>query len=254
MKRREGFTLTELLVGIPVFVLLGTLLFASLDDAKQKLQASQCLNNMRQWGLAFEMYANEYNDYLPWTGSSTPISSGFSLNAWFNILPHYMNQPGLSKLYSSSLLNVPLPGTRSLYICPSAPAISNMSVTAANPYFSYAMNRVMTGLSGRVYKRSIAAFPGQVILLSESENNQYPFTDGFYIGVFSSEANQIPPGNAPRHFAGRNFVFVDGHAAWYGTNDYSRTKAESTNANIEWAKPRVLYWFPCGNPDLCNKT
>jgi prepilin-type processing-associated H-X9-DG protein len=122
------------------------------------------------------------------------------------------------------------------------PSIPNPP-TITKPYFGYAMNRVLTGLSGKLYKRSIAALPGQVILLSESENNQFPYTDGFYIGTFGT-----PPGNAPRHFAGRNFVFVDGHAAWYGTNDYTRTLAESSNgvgSKAEWAHqpPYPIYWW-----------
>jgi len=256
MRRREGFTLTELLVLMPVAALLGTLLFASLDDAKQKLQASQCLNNMRQWGLAIGMYCNDYNDYMPYEGTSVGIDAGPNLAAWFNVLPHYINQTPMKDLYDSSPPNIAVPGKKSIYICPSVtsmdPAIPTPPTTNT-PYFSYAMNRVLTGAGGRVYKRTIAALPAQVILFSESENNQYPFTDGYFIGFSGT-----PPQNIPRHSGGDNFVFVDGHAQWYTQADYSRTKAESTNADVEWGttkpKQRKVYWFPCGDPDLCNKT
>src|ERR1039457_1150293 len=115
------------------------------------------------------------------------------------------------------------------------------------------MNRVLQGVlpsppgKGQ-YKRSIAALPGQVIFLSESENNQFSFTAGFFLGKFAV------PSVTPRHSGGMNFVFVDGHAQWYKLDDYSRLNVESTQADAEWAKPRVLYWFPCGDPDTCNKT
>ena len=105
------------------------------------------------------------------------------------------------------------------------------------------MNRLMNGLSGKSYKRSIAALPGQVILFSESENDDFSFTDGYHIGIYG-----VPPGNAPRHFGGRNFVFVDGHATWYATNDYSRTSAEMNNGTgslAEWSHnpPYKIYWW-----------
>jgi prepilin-type processing-associated H-X9-DG protein len=246
MKYRAAFTFAQTLVISSVGILLAGLLLPSLDDAKQKLQATQCLSNMRQWGMAIGMYCNDYQDYMPFDGLATDITQGFSLVAWYNVLPHYINQPPLKDLYSSSPPNIPLPGSRSIYICPSAPAIS-YTPTAAKPYFSYAMNRCNVGLSGRRYPRSKSALPAQVILLSESENDEYPFTDGYYIGVYGT-----PPANTPRHFGGRNFVFVDGHAAWYATNDYSRTAAEMNNGTgslIEWIHnpPYKIYWWPCRN-------
>src|ERR1039457_2512633 len=174
MKRRDAFTLTELLVLLPIIAMLGTLLFASLDSSKQTLQAAQCLSNMRQWGLAMGMYCNDYHDYMPYEGASVgSIDVGFNLGAWYNVVPRYMNQPPLKDLYDSSPPNIPLPGQRSIYICPSvaAPAANyGGTPTASNPYFGYAMNRVLTGVAGKVYARSKAALPGQVILLSESEN------------------------------------------------------------------------------------
>jgi prepilin-type processing-associated H-X9-DG protein len=244
MNRHHAFTVTEMLVLIPVLALVGALLLASLGDAKQTLQAAACLSNMRQWGLAMEMYCNDYHDYMPYEGSSlSAIDTGFNLGAWFNILPHYINQPPLKDLYDSSPPNIPLPGQRSIHVCPSAPAIP-YTPTTSNPYFSYAMNLAITGLAGRTNPRSLAALPGKVIFLSESENNRFPITDGFFIGT--------PGTSPPRHLGGNNFVFVDGHAQWYKFADYSRTKPESTNADVEWSKPRALYWFPCGDPDTCG--
>jgi prepilin-type processing-associated H-X9-DG protein len=245
MRPREAFTLTEFLVFIPIAGLLGLSLVASLDDSQQKLQASQCLNNMRQWGLAIGMYCNDYRDYLPYEGQQGwPIDAGYNPVAWYNILSPYLKQPRLMDLYAQN--RIPVPGSKSVYICPSVkqmdPVIPNPP-TLWKPYFGYAMNRVLNGLSGNLRKRSIAALPGQVILLSESENNDYPFTDGFYLGTHGVE-----PQNVPRHAGGDNFVFVDGHAQWYKQIDYSRTSAESVNgtgSKAEWAHqpPYPIYWW-----------
>src|ERR1039457_5688686 len=187
MKRRDAFTLTELLVLLPIITILGTLLFASLDSSKQTLQAAQCLSNMRQWGLAIGMYCNDYHDYMPYEGGINPIDGGFNLGAWYNVLPHYINQTSLKDLYNSSPPITPLPGQRSIYVCPSLTAPASNWIPpafASNPWFGYAMNRVNTGNEGHTYPRSKAALPAQVILFSESENNSFPFTDGFYIGKY----------------------------------------------------------------------
>src|ERR1035438_7619824 len=67
----RAFTLTELLVVVPVAALLATMLLAVSNDAKQQLQAAACLSNMRQWGLGFMLYANDWKDYFPYDGNPT---------------------------------------------------------------------------------------------------------------------------------------------------------------------------------------
>ena len=51
MKRRDGFTLTELLVLVPIISLLGASLLASLGGAKQTLQAAACLSRAQTVGV-----------------------------------------------------------------------------------------------------------------------------------------------------------------------------------------------------------
>jgi prepilin-type processing-associated H-X9-DG protein len=206
---------------------------------------------MRQWGLAMGMYANDYHDYLPYAGTGgSPIDNGFNVVAWYNVLPHYINQTPLKDLYDSAPPNIPLPGQKSIFVCPSLTAPRSDWVppaTTSNPWFGYAMNRLENGLAGRRYPRSLSALPSQVILFSESENIIYPFTDGYFLGPNATP--QVPP----RHSGGMNFVFVDGHAQWYALADYGRPSPMSTpsSAQIEWAQPPALYWFPCRT---CNKT
>jgi prepilin-type processing-associated H-X9-DG protein len=65
MKHRDAFTLTELLVLIAAGALLGSVLLASLGDAKEKVQAAACLSNLREIGMAISMYANDYTDHYP---------------------------------------------------------------------------------------------------------------------------------------------------------------------------------------------
>ncbi len=251
-KARRAFTLIELLVVIAIIGILAAMLLPALNKAREKANAVSCLGNMRQWGFALGMYADDWNDYMPYEGdSSNPIDAGFDLGAWYNILTGYIGSPSLASLYDSVPPRIPLPLAKSIYICPSvrAPAAGfALPPTVTKPYFGYAMNRVLTGAMGKVYKRSKCEKPSETIFLSESENNYFSFTDGEYIGV-TPPVTIVPP----RHSGGMNFVFVDGHAQWINQPEFTRNHTEANNADSEWAKKRTVYWFPCGDPDTCNK-
>jgi prepilin-type processing-associated H-X9-DG protein len=56
-----GFTLTELLVLIGVGSVLTGVLLADLSQTRAKLLQQACAANMKQWGMAFDLYSQDYN-------------------------------------------------------------------------------------------------------------------------------------------------------------------------------------------------
>jgi prepilin-type N-terminal cleavage/methylation domain-containing protein len=62
---RRGFTLIELLVVIAIIAILAALMLPALARAKEKGRRAACGSNLRQIHLAFVMYADDNNDFLP---------------------------------------------------------------------------------------------------------------------------------------------------------------------------------------------
>ena len=60
-RSRDGFTLTELSVLIGVGAILASVVAADLSQARTKLLQQACAANMKHWGMAFSMYADDYN-------------------------------------------------------------------------------------------------------------------------------------------------------------------------------------------------
>src|SRR3954447_10978510 len=62
---RRGFTLIELLVVIAIIAILAAILFPVFAQAREKARGASCLSNLKQMGLAWMMYAQDYDERYP---------------------------------------------------------------------------------------------------------------------------------------------------------------------------------------------
>ena len=79
---QKGFTLIELLVVIAIIAILAAMLIPALSKAKQKAQGIGCMNDHRQLGLAWRMYAEDSNDVLTYASTSGAANNPHDVFAW----------------------------------------------------------------------------------------------------------------------------------------------------------------------------
>jgi prepilin-type N-terminal cleavage/methylation domain-containing protein/prepilin-type processing-associated H-X9-DG protein len=130
-KSSSGFTLIELLVVIAIIAILAAMLLPALNSAKQRAISIKCMNNYKQLGLAWFMYANDNSDKLVLNNDEYPAPGIPKNQNW--ILPG--GQPALdwsgntantnteyltvsSPLLGTALLGNYVANTVSIFVCP----------------------------------------------------------------------------------------------------------------------------------------
>jgi prepilin-type N-terminal cleavage/methylation domain-containing protein/prepilin-type processing-associated H-X9-DG protein len=214
MRARRAFTLIELLVVIAIIAILASLLLPALSRAKQSANGVYCLQNLKQWGLATQLFAGENNDYLPKDGTPNGTSTD---EGWYIDLPRTMRIPTYHEMPWRT--NASIEPGRSLWICPVNERRSN-----GNNLFHYCLNEHVNGTgTGNQVKLSSIVAPARVVWL---------FDNGKLAAV--AQENNV---HTNLHGRGAQFVFLDGHARRFKSGeywDYSADKGRTNNPELVW--------------------
>jgi len=230
----KAFTLIELLVVIAIIAILASMLLPALARAKASAQTTKCINNMKQWSLAFKMYSDDNRDIVPEEGNiGSLITDPANADAWYNTVPPSISLKPLTNLYAGGQY----PGVSgvTIFACPSA-AAPNPPPSKSYAYFMYGENNWLC-----VNKSTVAAGapqtrfsqlprPSATILMAELDGNA---------GGGSSVSGLSPAYTFVRHpttngIGGRGvFSMADGHASVLRTNDVRHT-GDTTSAQAEW--------------------
>ena len=221
---RSGFTLMELLIVIAIIGILAGMLFPAVNYVREKARKNECLNNLRQWGVALQGYLDEHRGRFPTYGPALDEAT-----AWYNVLPLYL---GLDALKDMDRTPAPGRGIKSPFLCPSEPVgLDGTDATQAKTYFSsYTMNTLIkaTGLrlSQLNEQHTPPIVPATFVIFAETGDGT---VGGINLSLFS-EKNF-------RHARSYNVCFADGHAenilendAWNGTGH----SPEDNYGGVQW--------------------
>ncbi|MCF7855437.1 MAG: type II secretion system GspH family protein [Candidatus Pacebacteria bacterium] len=205
--KTAAFTLVELLVVIAIIAILSSLLLPALRNARERAYAVVCLGNLKQIGLAQEMYVNDFNEQLPAnTHADDPVVSSQSPGYWYMKLDDYMS-PYVS----------PLTDPNSVWTCPAWTVMSAWACWTANAH----MADYDGGPCYPVFRASEFDRPHEkaFFLADRTAGNRPNVWRGiFYPAVTDGDGNRISGGYIRLLHPGAraNMLFLDGHPAGHG--------------------------------------
>ena len=210
---RRGFTLIELLVVIAIIAILAAILFPVFARAREKARGASCQSNLKQLGLAWIMYAQDYDE--------RGVYSRTQVNCWDPGITS--GQPPFYVTLTAYIKN------NQLWDCPSAGIMARCPNNSVN---CYNVNRAIT--AGMVpstftityggndqmmawWSTKLAAIVAPTRLMIHADANRVVDHDGAVAFANNTICNPTAATGTEkdtRHNGGSNIGYADGHVKW----------------------------------------
>jgi prepilin-type N-terminal cleavage/methylation domain-containing protein/prepilin-type processing-associated H-X9-DG protein len=214
---RAAFTLIEVLVVTAIIGLLAGMVLSALGQARERGRSARCVSNLRQWGLALQLYIGDHDDFIPRRGQGVqPLALINRPEDWFNCLPRYFNVQPYSNLVA--LGQMPHAGDNSLFIDPSA------KYPGGTYFLPYAMNMYLSPwIRPQQHKLSEIPNPEQLAFMADT------------LGPYASTVpSQLGYSVQARHAGRANVVFVDGRVQSFTGSYLGCGVGEPSRPDIRW--------------------
>jgi prepilin-type N-terminal cleavage/methylation domain-containing protein/prepilin-type processing-associated H-X9-DG protein len=224
---KRAFTLIELLVTIAVIAILAAMLLPALSKSKLSAQRAACENNLRQLGLATEIYLGDSGGYFFFR--SHPATTA-GQQWWFGWLQGSTVPEGQRAFDLSTGILFPYLHGSDMRLCPSPVWDSpQFKPKGTNVIFSYGCNSFLFTAQNveqtvnpvsanqilRPSQTALFADAAQVNTFQPPASPTHPMFEEYYYEDL--ETNYANPNNTPnchfRHAQKANVTFADGHVA-----------------------------------------
>ncbi|MBR6373262.1 MAG: DUF1559 domain-containing protein [Victivallales bacterium] len=219
---KKNFTLIELLVVIAIIAILAAMLLPALGKARDKAQAISCVNNMKQFGTAANMYVSDNKQIMPtWSGSFKAYSwVAYEMATTVGTLSGDSNGAKNGALYQYI-------GDINLYACPTDELDSTLA---------YGLNSLFAKIGDTYFQthkissvKNASAVPSFLETCAEWRSGLFYSLCTVSDKKYSNENITLDPSASPkidkrRHSSQINVTFVDGHVAPVGSTDLEIAK------------------------------